>query len=393
MDAEHRSFTFDRVMRIFFSILIIAAIIFFIFRIREALFPFLIAWLIAYMLKPLVDFIQHKMRFRIRIISILSAILVFIIGITGIIMAVIPSFAAEVDKFNQLLSAYKASGGTISFIPAEWATFIQNNIDINNLISTMSPAQLEKLISDLSPTIFALFSSSYSIIMGLVAFMIIMLYVIFILLDYDEIQRGFLRFFKAAHHDLVSEILKDISYNMNRYFRGQALVSISVGILYAIGFRIIDLPLGIVIGLLIGLLTMVPYLHVLGIIPVVLMSGLKAAETGESFWVIIGMAMLVMALVQIVLDSIIVPKIMGKVTGMHPAAILLSLSIWGSLMGMIGLIIALPMTTLFLSYYRRYILKEEKEEEKRESEEKTQQINTDNEKDSHKREKKEKEND
>ena len=79
---------------------------------------------------------------------------------------------------------------------------------------------------------------------------------------------------------------------------------------------------------------------------------LKAADTGQNFWIIIASASAVFIVVQIIQDTFIVPKIMGKITGLNPAIILLSLSIWGSLMGMLGMIIALPLTTLMLSYYQ-----------------------------------------
>jgi len=68
----------------------------------------------------------------------------------------------------------------------------------------------------------------------------------------------------------------------------------------------------------------------------------------------------VFAAVQIIQDAFLVPKIMGKITGLNPAIILLSLSIWGSLLGMLGMIIALPLTTLMLSYYQRFIIHKEK---------------------------------
>jgi len=69
------------------------------------------------------------------------------------------------------------------------------------------------------------------------------------------------------------------------------------------------------------------------------------------------MALVVFAVVQIIQDTFLVPKIMGKVAGLNSAIILLSLSIWGSLLGMLGMIIALPMTTLLLTYYQKYVIK------------------------------------
>ena len=146
---------------------------------------------------------------------------------------------------------------------------------------------------------------------------------------------------------------------MNRYFRGQSLIALCVGILLAIGFKIVGFPLAVILGLFIGVLNLIPYMQAIGIIPMILLSLLKSAETGENFWLIFGAGILVLCIVQCIQDLYLTPRIMGKAMGLNPAIILLSLSIWGTLLGFIGLIIALPLTTLFLSYYKRFILMEE----------------------------------
>ena len=105
---------------------------------------------------------------------------------------------------------------------------------------------------------------------------------------------------------------------------------------------------------------MVPYLQLIALIPTILLALLKAADTGENFWWILFSALMVFTIVQTVQDAILTPKIMGKVTGLNPAIILLSLSIWGSLLGILGMIIALPLTTLLLSYYHKYVTDPEK---------------------------------
>ena len=113
------------------------------------------------------------------------------------------------------------------------------------------------------------------------------------------------------------------------------------------------------LGLFIGALNLVPYLQVIGFVPTIVLAMLKAADTGGNFWFILLAALIVFAVVQAIQDMVIVPRIMGKITGLNPAIILLSLSIWGSLMGMLGMIIALPLTTLMLSYYQRFIINQE----------------------------------
>ena len=151
---------------------------------------------------------------------------------------------------------------------------------------------------------------------------------------------------------------------MNAYFRGQALVAFLVGVLFSIGFLIIDFPMAIGLGLFIGLLNMVPYAQTLGFIPAIILALLKSNDTGQNFWFILLMAIVVFCVVQAIQDLFLVPKIMGKAMGLKPAIILLALSVWGSLLGIIGFIIALPMTTLGWAYYQRFVLKEPVEETK-----------------------------
>ena len=199
------------------------------------------------------------------------------------------------------------------------------------------------------------FSGSYAIIVALLAFFITLIYIVFILIDYERISKGAIGLIPLRFRDKAASVLADVEYAMNRYFRGQAMVAGSVGILLAIGFKIIGLPMGVILGLFIGLLNMVPYLQIVGIVPMVFLCLLQALETGNNFWVVLALAVGVLIIVQLIQDLFLVPKIMGKMTGLNPAIILLSLSIWGILLGVLGMIIALPMTTLLLSYYERFI--------------------------------------
>ena len=151
---------------------------------------------------------------------------------------------------------------------------------------------------------------------------------------------------------------------MNKYFRGQGLVAFCVGVLFSIGFLIIDFPMAIGLGMFIGLLNMVPYLQLVGFIPTILLAVVKAADTGENFWIILLGALIVFAVVQVIQDTILTPRIMGKVMGLNSAIILLSLSIWGALLGILGMIIALPMTTLLITYYQRFFVRDKLRTEK-----------------------------
>jgi predicted PurR-regulated permease PerM len=142
---------------------------------------------------------------------------------------------------------------------------------------------------------------------------------------------------------------------MSQYFRGQTSVAFICGVLFSVGFVLVGLPLGVLLGMFVGLLNMVPYLQIIGFIPAFMLAVVHALESDIGIWAALGMTAGVFAVVQLIQDAILVPKIMGKVTGLNPAMIMLSLSIWGKLLGLLGLIIALPMTYLLLIYYRRFL--------------------------------------
>ena len=155
---------------------------------------------------------------------------------------------------------------------------------------------------------------------------------------------------------IVFSIGHDVKTSMNLYFRGQSMVAFLVGVLFSIGFLIIGLPLAVVLGMFIGLLNMVPYLQFVSVFPATLLCLVYSVDTGINFWAIWWQCMAVYAIVQVIQDLFIVPRVMGKTMGLNPAIILLSLSIWGALFGFIGLIIALPLTTLILSYYNKHVI-------------------------------------
>lgn len=356
-----RPFTFDRVVRIVFSIAIVGGIIFLIALLRNALLPFLIAWLLAYMMQPFVKFFQYKLKFKSRILSIVAVIISTILVCTMLYFLVVPSVTQEVNRTIELIQEPNQNYERIPMIPQSWIHFIEKNIDPDELYKLLSKENIENAIKQLAPKMWILLTNTFSVLFSITIIFIILLYFIFILLDYERIADGWIKLIPGRYRPFVQGLAEDVEYSMNRYFRGQSLIALCVGVLLAIGFKIIDFPLAVILGLFIGVLNLIPYMQAIGIIPMVLLALLKAAETGENFWIIFGLAVLVLCIVQVIQDLYLTPRIMGKAMGLNPAIILLSLSIWGTLLGFIGLIIALPLTTLFLSYYKRFILHEEEE--------------------------------
>lgn len=352
--------TFDSFIRTIFGFAVVIGVLLLINHLSGVLLPFFLAWLIAYLIYPIVKFFQYRLRIKSRIISIFcTLIILFAVGITAFYFLV-PPIIQELGKVKDLLVIYLTNGIQTSTVPQSLSEFIRENIDIEALNNLLNPEYILNTVKGVLPKLWTLLFESINILISIFASFIILLYIVFILLDYESIAQGWSRFIPEKYRSFTENLISDVEYGMNRYFRGQAIVALSVGILFCIGFLIIDFPLAIGLGLFLGLLNMVPYLQIIGFVPTLLLAILKAADTGQNFWIITLSALAVFAIVQIIQDGFIVPKVMGKITGLNPAVILLSLSVWGSLMGIVGLIIALPLTTLMLSYYQRFILNHEK---------------------------------
>lgn len=358
-DMLEKQITFDSFIR---GALTVAGIVVFFWllnRLSGVLLPFFLAWLVAYFLYPLVKFYQYRLRMKNRVVSIFAAMLTVMVVLTLAGIFFVPSVVEEFVRLKDLLMQYFAQGSQNASIPGTIENFIKENVDWNYLQQFFSEQNLANTLRSLMPKVWSIVHHSVSFVVGILASFIILLYIFFILLDYESIANGWIKLIPVKHRDFVQAIASDVETSMNRYFRGQALVAFLVGVLFSIGFLIIDFPMAIGFGLFIGLLNMVPYLQLVALVPTVLLALLKAADTGQNFWVILALALLVFCVVQVIQDGFIVPKVMGKITGLNPAVILLSLSVWGSLLGMLGMIIALPMTTLILAYYKQFLHYEE----------------------------------
>ncbi len=350
-------YTFDRVIRLIIAIATVVIILLTINYLRTVLLPFFIGWLLAYLINPLVGFVQNRLRVKIRILSIAISLIAIISTFFLLCWAFLPLISTEIVKGSALINEFLVNNNN-GFLPAEVKQYIVtllNQIDISKFLNAQS---VELTFNKLIPQLQQLITGTFNFVAGIFVVFIIFLYVVFILMDYDKITTGFRKMIPQKYRHLIEGTVDDLERSMNRYFRGQSLVAFCVGIMFAIGFKIIGLPLAITIGLFIGILNLVPYLQMIGFIPITLLAWLHSAETGESFWVMIGLCALVFIVVQSTQDLVIVPRIMRKAMGLNPAIILLSLSIGAYLLGLIGMIIALPAATLLISYYKRFVLRE-----------------------------------
>jgi len=366
MENIEKPYTFDRVVRIIITLIVIGLMLLVLNYLREVLIPFVVALIFAYLMNPLVNFIQRFVKKRV--IAVFSSLLLLmgVFTLLGVIM--IPLIIKEVAHMSELIQDLVVK----SDLQQQIQSYLPDNLSlaVHDFISNQDFQQLfnienaggisEFVIQKFLPTIGSIFSETLSFILGIFGLAIIILYLIFLLIDYNDVIAEWKSLIPPKYKNVILGVVHDFEEAMNNYFRAQALIASIVGVLFAIGFSIIGLPMGILLGLFTGVLNMMPYLHNLSLIPALFLAMMKSLETGSDMWIMFALVLVVFGVVQIIADVILVPKIMGNATGLNAAVILLSLSIWGKMLGMLGLLIALPMTYLLLSYYRRFLSKYQK---------------------------------
>jgi len=360
MTNDKGQITFDSFIRGAIGVLILVGIVMLLNRLSNVLVPFFLAWLIAYILFPLVKFFQYRCRMKYRIFGILSAFLVTGIVLTTVFLLMIPPMVEESLRVKDLLVAYITTNETVSNIPRMVQEYVRDHLSAEQIQAIVTQDGFLDGIKATLPRLWDFITQSISIVSSVLTLTMVALYTFLILLDYEDINRGWPNLLPVRYRTFAKQVVNDVEVSMNKYFRGQALVALCVGILFSIGFLIIDFPIAVGLGMFIGLLNMVPYLQLIGFVPAILLAIVKAADTGQNFWMIMLLVLIVFAVVQTIQDTFLTPKIMGHVTGLHSAIILLSLSIWGSLLGILGMIIALPLTTLSINYYQKFVIRKER---------------------------------
>ena len=345
--------TFDRFIRWIMAAFLAVAAFLTVNYLSSVLLPFFVAWGLAYLLFPIVTFVERVMRIRIRALSIIVTVVIVASVLTGVTLAIIPPMIDQFQKLGVIATNYIHQHAHVTSIPeALNEMFVTYRAEIEQFFRSKD---FTNLVKTTAPGVVSVVTETFSFIKSFVGSCITLLYMFFILLDYEKLTEAWVKMFPVNNRPFVQSLMRDVSVAMNSYIRGQALVALTMGILFCIGFTIIGFPMAIGLGILIGILDLVPYLHTFALIPTAFLALMKAADTGQNFWVIFASAVAIFIIVQIIIDMIVTPKIMGKAMGMNPAILLLSLSVWGSLLGFIGLIIALPLTTIILTYWKRYV--------------------------------------
>lgn len=351
-----KEINFDRFVRGLIFMTVLVAGYFLVCYLSPVLLPFVVAWAFAYILYPVVNFFQYKCRFHFRMLSILVTLVIVIGIISTLLYLAIPVMLEELLHLKDVAIAYVSGGTGADSLPEVVQKFIRENSDKLRIERLLNEKDLMSGLKEALPRVWNMLLSTANVLISIVSSLIALLYLVFMLNDYDRVKKGWIRFVPKSKRSMAKKIVSDIDNGMSGYFRGQALVALANCVLFSVGFIIIGFPMPVGLGVFIGLISFIPYVQLLGFFPATVLAILCSVDTGRNFWMLMLGVIAVYCIVQVLQDSIITPHIMGKILGLRPAVVLLSLTVWGYLLGIIGLIIALPLTQILISYYRHYVV-------------------------------------
>ena len=363
MQLFRQEITFDRFIRGTLFVALLALFVAGINWLSAVLLPFFAAWAIAWILAPVVNFLYVRCYIRPRFVAVVLTLILATAIAVGALWLIVPPFLDGILHIKDALLRYLQNDSGHVVLPNWMQNLLQEWLDSLQLENKLKQGNVLQMLRTSLPHVWNVVQSTANVVVSLASSAFALLYLVLLLADYDHYATVWLKYVPRSQRAFLEKLSNDVAHNMRGYFRGQVLVAISNGVMFSIGFWIIGLPMPVGMGIFVGVLSFIPYIQVLGILPAALLALLQMADTGSSFWGMMALVIVVYVVVQVLQDTIFTPRIMGRIMGLSPAVVLLSLSVWGYIAGIIGLMVALPLTTLILAYYQRYILEEAVEDE------------------------------
>ena len=296
---------------------------------------FLTATLLSFILDYPVRFIEERKIPRAIAILIVLLIGILLLGIIGV--TVIPILLEQLNALLERLPSYVASGSEQAKVFEAWAD--ERNFPIS--ISTLVADSLGRVTYQLQQLSGQIVGSFFSVVGSLLDLLLTVVLTFYMLLHGGELWQDLFQFFPDNSRQAIRDSLKR---TFNNYFVGQLTVASVMGVSITIAFLIVQVPFGLLFGLVVGLMALFPFGAALSISLVSFLMALK------SIW--LGLRVLAVAfVVEQIVESVIAPRLLGEFTGLNPVLVLVSLLFGAQLGGFLGLVLAVPVASFIKSIF------------------------------------------
>ncbi len=340
-----------------------AAFLVILWFLGDVILPFVLGGAIAYCLDPLADRLERAGCSRTVAVSIITLIaaLIFVLLILLVIPTLIQQTAALIDTAPELFGRLQA-----------WLTDrFPQILDESSTIRKQLLAIGDTIQSKGGELVNGLVSSALGLINILVLLVVVPVVAFYMLLDWDNMTAKIDSMLPRDHVETIRSIARDIDATLASFIRGQGTVCLILGTYYAVALMLAGLNFGLIVGFIAGLITFIPYVGALvgGVLAVGLAlfqfwSSVEVADgdtiTYATNWVRIGIVAGIFGFGQFLEGNVLTPKLVGGSIGLHPVWLLFALSVFGSLFGFVGMLVAVPVAAM-LGVVTRYGLERYKQ--------------------------------
>ena len=325
----------------------VTLVVLFVFWLLKPVFALLAASAgIAYICDPLIDRFEKRGFSRSTAIGIFFSL--FITGVLLFFLVLIPPLFKQINQFSddiaRLLENTEQHIQTINKYLSDW-TGSTITLDISNLkktipewIANSSPDVQKKAISLAS----GLLTQGLGFLNTILNLLLLPIFTFYLLRDWDILVEKFNNLLPHSYRARIQENLAEVNIRLNAFVRGQIKLCLYLSVLYTIGLLIVGIDLAIPIGVLSGLLFIVPYLGTaFGIVSSLLLALIDFGFSWQAIGVIV-----VFAVVQLIEGYYLTPKIIGESVGLSPLVVMIALLVGASLMGIWGMFLAIPITAI-----------------------------------------------
>jgi predicted PurR-regulated permease PerM len=317
----------------------------------DALGPFVIALVLAYLMTPLVDRLARVMP---RAVAILLVYLVFIGVMSAFLAWLIPAVTGQVRDLADNIPSYQQQLQGFGSDVAQWYQSLPISPEVRQAIENAVRNSLGAIGNAVQQTVVGAFkavSGAFGFVVGL---FIIPFWLFYVMKDKDRGITALNNMLPRAWRNDIWRIFRIINGILSSYIRGQLLLGLAVGVSVTVGMLIVGAPYAILLGLISGLTEIVPVIGpILGAIP-----GVALAAFHLEGWVMVLKVLAVYIIVQQLENNLLVPKIQGDSVKLHPSIIMVAIVVGSQVMGLVGLIIAVPVAAIlrdiYLYLYRRF---------------------------------------
>lgn len=319
------------------------------------IWPLAVAGILALVLRPVVTVFEQRLKVN-RPVAVVLLYLVFTLLVAGLLVTFVPAVVTQIIEFIAYLpELWQKTVGWAGLHYPDWLAAIRPYLENPTVKAALDglTQQAQNFLSHLAPTLASAGAGIFGLFGFAASMAVIPVYLFFFLLSDEDPTKALpahLPFLKAEHRDDVVFLIREFLGILVAFFRGQLLIGLIMGVLLATGFSIGGLRFGLAIGLLTGLFNIVPYLG--SILGLSVALPLAFLQPGGGL-TLVGICLAVFAAVQALEGWFLTPRIMGKQTGLHPVAIIVAVFFWGkALGGILGMMLAVPLTAFFVTAWR-----------------------------------------